>query len=130
MGDYLLDTHAFVWWVSEQDRFGPRAVDAITTGRVVVSDVTLWELAVKISAGKYVVDADVGDWFERQLAENRFTPAAIERKHLARVATLPTLHRDPFDRLLISTAVVEGLRLISVDRDFVAYDVDLLDAAT
>lgn len=130
MGDFLLDTHAFVWWVNDQRRFGPTAVDAITSGRVVVSDVSLWELAIKISIGKYVVQGEVDRWFERQIAENRFTPLAIERKHLARVAALPMHHRDPFDRLLVSTAVVEGLEVISVDRELDRYDIEFLDAAS
>lgn len=130
MADYLLDTHAFVWWVTAQRRIGPAAAAAITSGRVVVSDVSLWELAVKISVGKYRVAGEVESWFARQISENRFTPLAIGRRHLARVADLPDHHRDPFDRLLVSTAQVDDLQLISADRQLGRYDVDVLDAAS
>lgn len=127
MNGYLLDTQAFLDWVADSGRIGPAATAAIESGRVVASDVTLWEASIKIAIGKLQVSGEVGSWFDEQTRLNGFSPLALARAHAARVAALPLHHRDPFDRLLIAQAQIEGLTLVGRDRKFAAYEVDVLD---
>jgi PIN domain nuclease of toxin-antitoxin system len=126
---YLLDTSAYLAWVTDDGRIGPRATDELRSARVAASDVSLWEVAVKVRIGKLRVDGEVGAWFEHHAKANRFQPVPVARPHLARVAVLPLHHRDPFDRLLIAQAQIEGLTLVSTDRAVREYDVSVLDAA-
>lgn len=127
MTDYLLDTHALLWWVNDDDRLDGGIRDVIATAdRVVVSDVSLWELIIKCGVGKLTLSPDAGKWFERHTAVSRFAELAISRAHLRGVQTLPMHHRDPFDRLLIAQAAVENLTLISNDASFAQYDINLL----
>lgn len=127
MTDFLLDTHALLWWVNDDDRLDARAREVIATAeRVVVSDVSLWELIIKCGVGKLTLNPDAGKWFERHTAASRFAELAISRAHLRGVQTLPMHHRDPFDRLLIAQAAVENLTLISNDASFAQYDINVL----
>ena len=127
MTSYLLDTHALLWWVDNDSRLDPRVRDEIATAeRVMVSDVSLWELIIKCGVGKLTLSPDAGKWFERHTAASRFGELAISRAHLHAVQTLPMHHRDPFDRLLIAQATVENLTLISNDSTFAPYDINVL----
>jgi len=126
MTSYLLDTHALLWWVDDDDRLDQRVRDEIANAeRVIASDVTLWELIIKCSVGKIALEPDAGKWFERHTAASRFAQLAISRAHLRGVQALPMHHRDPFDRLLIAQATVEHLTLISNDSSFEQYDVSV-----
>lgn len=127
MTDYLLDTHAFMWWIDDDRRLGPsmkRVIEAAS--RVLVSDVSLWETAIKAAAGKFESRANLESWFTGHLAAERFGPLAIERSHLARVATLPMIHRDPFDRLLVAQAQTERLVMVTGDARIAQYDVETI----
>lgn len=129
MKGYLLDTHTMLWWVSNDRRIGHGAARAIeASSRVVASDVTLWEVAIKAGAGRLAIQPDVATWFEHHTVANRFAPLSILRTHLARVATLARHHGDPFDRLLVAQALVEDLTIITVDRVFESYGVSVLAA--
>jgi PIN domain nuclease of toxin-antitoxin system len=122
--DYLLDTHALLWWVSNDQRLAVTARKIISTAtRVVASDVSLWEMAVKCSIGKLQLQPTSGDWFERHTAASRFGALAITRRHMGDVEKLPLHHRDPFDRMLIAQARAENLTIITVDAAFNDYDV-------
>lgn len=121
--------HTMLWWVSNDERIGRNAVRAIQSSRrVLVSDVTLWEIAIKSGAGRLNIQPDVGSWFEHHTAVNRFAPLPILRPHLTRVATLARHHGDPFDRLLVAQALVEDLTIITVDRVFASYGASVLEA--
>jgi len=129
MNGYVLDTHTMLWWVSNDRRIGRKAERAIESSRrVLVSDVTLWEIAIKSGAGRLSIQPDVGTWFEHHTVVNRFAPLPIRRPHLTRVATLARNHGDPFDRLLIAQALVEDLTIITGDRVFATYGVSVLEA--
>ena len=127
MTAYLLDTHALLWWVADDPRLSASTRQVISTAsRVVASDASLWEMAVKCSIGKLALDPTAGDWFERHTTASRFAALAITRRHLSDVQQLPMHHRDPFDRLLIAQARAEDLTLITVDAAFADYDVETL----
>jgi PIN domain nuclease of toxin-antitoxin system len=119
----LLDTHAFLWWVSASDRITRRARTAIGSGRNVcfVSVASAWEIAIKLSLGKLRIDGSLERFLPEQLAANGFQALAIDLKHAARVATLPFHHRDPFDRLLAAQALEDDLRVVTADPVFARY---------
>ena len=119
----LLDTHIVLWAMADDARL-PRALrDAIAgAAALFISAATVWEVAIKASLGKLDVPADL---FDRALAAGA-QPLPITWTHARAVAGLPPHHADPFDRLLIEQARAEGLVLVSVDRQFGAYDVALL----
>lgn len=96
---------------------------------VLVSAVSAWEAAVKFRAGRWPeVAMVVTDW-DRLMAESRFTPLPITQSHAFAAAALDWPHRDPFDRLLVAQAQVEGLRLVSADRAITGFATDVLLAA-
>jgi PIN domain nuclease of toxin-antitoxin system len=118
----LLDTHALLWWLAQDSRLGGRTLRLIEDldNEVLVSVASLWELAVKIRAGKLRVDLHrLMNVLDRQ----GITRIPITASHLLVVIGLPTHHRDPFDHLLIAQAIVEGATFISSDRSMRKYPV-------
>lgn len=121
----LLDTNALLWLLDDDERLGPRARAQVQAADLLaVSVASLWEIAIKVSLDKIApipgLHAAVRDLGFRRLE--------ISDKHLDALAGLPFLHRDPFDRLLISQAMVERLTILTADRDFAGYDVSVADA--
>ena len=130
----LLDTHALLWWLTDDDRLGvpARALIADPAHEVMVSAVSLWEIVVKVRIG--TLDADIAD-IEAALERDGFTRLPIAPSHLTVLARLPMHHdhRDPFDHLLIAQAIAEDATFLSEDRNTVRYPVramPCLDAAT
>jgi PIN domain nuclease of toxin-antitoxin system len=128
---FLLDTHALIWLISDADRLSQNAADAIRDGEVVfASHVSLWEMAIKIRTGKLKLEgpsiSGAGAWFARNVPKARLLELPIIASHLAAVEFLPDLHRDPFDRLLVTQASIERLVLISSDQLVQQYDIDTL----
>ena len=122
----LLDTHAFLWFILDHPRLSKVARNHIAEpdNIVLVSPVTYWEIAIKISLGKYALPEPYSDFMERELESNNFQVLAIEPRHTAVLIDLPFHHRDPFDRLLIAQAQAEDIPLISIDKALDAYPVE------
>ena len=120
----LLDTHALLWWLSDDRRLGPRARALIAdpSNDVLISVVSLWEIVVKRRIGK--LEADIGQ-IEQALGRDEFARLSITPGHLAALALLPDHHRDPFDHLLIAQAIVEDAVFISDDLDMRKYPLKL-----
>ena len=110
----LLDTHALLWSLAAPERLDPDARQAIEDARsaVLVSAASVWEMAIKAALGKLTTPDDLDD----QLRLNRFDVLPITLAHARAVEHLPPLHRDPFDRMLVVQAQVEGLTLVTRDR--------------
>jgi PIN domain nuclease of toxin-antitoxin system len=123
---YLLDTHAFLWWLSDEARLGPRAREAIQepANDVFVSAATAWEISIKRRSGKLEAPGDIESW----VTDSGFSDLVIEVPHAVSAGALPKHHNDPFDRMLIAQAQVEGLTLIAKDDEIAKYNVELLDA--
>ena len=119
----LLDTHTFLWFLLEDPQLSPTASDVIIdpTNDIEVSPATYWEIAIKISLGKYELPEPYDIFIEREIATNDFHILPIEPKHTAVLTTLPFHHRDPFDRLLIAQAMVEAIPILSIDTAFDSY---------
>lgn len=121
---YLADTHALICYVREPARVSPRAWSLLENGAepVFFSIASVWEIAIKLSLGKLRIDATVREFVQAQV-RNGFQLLPIEVGHVARVAELPLLHRDPFDRLLIAQALENNLEIITADPAFESYPV-------
>jgi PIN domain nuclease of toxin-antitoxin system len=122
----LLDTHAFLFWVSGGERLSPRARSAIAlaANECHLSLASCWEIAIKVSLGKLRIDEPMERFIPSQMTQNGFRSVPIELRHVLRVARLPFLHRDPFDRLLAAQALEESLTIVSADTVFPDYGVD------
>jgi PIN domain nuclease of toxin-antitoxin system len=124
----LLDTHALVWWWTDNRRLpGPaRDVIADPDNAVFVSAATAWEIATKYRLGKWQeVERLVAD-FEALVLQSRFTGLPISLAHARLAGTLVGQHRDPFDRMLIAQARLEGAALITGDAIFRRYRVPVV----
>jgi PIN domain nuclease of toxin-antitoxin system len=124
----LLDTHTFLWFLLEDPQLSTTASDLIIdpTNDIEVSPATYWEIAIKISLGKYTLPEPYDVFMKREITTNDCRIVPIEPKHTAVLTTLPFHHRDPFDRLLIAQAMVEAIPILSGDTVFDAYPVTRL----
>jgi PIN domain nuclease of toxin-antitoxin system len=123
----LLDTHALLWTLVAPDRLSANAAQVIAAeeSEVFVSIVSPWEMAIAKALGRM----DPPDDLEAQLGERRFVLLPVSLRHTHVIETLPHHHRDPFDRMLVAQAQVEGLTIVTVDRVLRRYPVSLLPAA-
>ncbi len=123
----LLDTNALLWLLDGDDRLGPAARRAIEAAEsLAVSVGSLWEIAIKVSIGKLAPIPGL----HGAVRDLGFERLVISDEHLTVLATLPLVHRDPFDRLLISQALVDGLAVVTSDEVFVRYGTTVVDATT
>ena len=120
----LLDTHAALWWLRGDRRFGQTAADRLAdpANEVLLSAVVLWEVAIKRSLGKIKVTED----YASILLASGAQPLPITLDHAAAVERLPWHHRDPFDRILIAQALVERAALVSRDDALRPYGVTVV----
>jgi PIN domain nuclease of toxin-antitoxin system len=120
----LVDSHAFLWWSEALPALGRAAYRAIAdpTNEVLISMAALWELTIKASSGKLSLPADL----ETMVASQGFAVLSITFPHLTRLAGLPRLHRDPFDRMIIAQGLSEGIPIATGDRVFAAYGVQVV----
>lgn len=119
----LLDTHAILWLLNGDERV-PEWLQAVAAERdheLMVSDVSLWEVAIKSSLGRLEVPEDLPE----HLDAAGIVELPVKRSHVWKVKDLEFHHRDPFDRLLVAQALEENLTLVSRDRDLAAYGVSL-----
>lgn len=121
MSTQLLDTHPLLWALSAHPNLPDALAAAIDANpsRFLVSDVTLWEIAIKRSTGKL----QVPDYVPEIVADLGFGAVRIDRRQTWDVRQLPLHHRDPFDRLLIAQARDLGVPVVTRDAAFAAYDV-------
>jgi len=127
MNGYLLDTHAAVWFFNGSDILSKTAEGIIRdfSNPIFISIVSVWELAIKINIGKLEFDGKtVG--FVRLAEKNEITILPIKTSHLTVLEQLPLIHRDPFDRLLVATAISEQMSFISADKNVAQYNVPLI----
>jgi len=122
--EVLLDTHTLIWWMVDPARLSKEATATLTNSdsRVLVSAVVAWELAIKINAGK-IQPSSLLLGLDGVFAKQTFAELPISLEHAVKAGLLPLHHRDPFDRLLVSQALVLGLPIVSSDRTLDAYGV-------
>ena len=122
----LLDTHTVVWAVTEPERVAPEALGLIESSEneVFVSVVSPWELAIKLSRRRI----ELPEVFYETLRDGQFSLLPVTIRHTEAIASLPHHHRDLFDRMLVAQAQIEGLTLITSDREIRRYPVSIFPA--
>ncbi len=120
----LLDTHTALWWLADDERLTDTVARQITdaANQVLLSAVVAWEVSIKRSLGKLAAPAD----YLRLLLGAGAQPLPVSLEHAAAVERLPWHHRDPFDRLLIAQAMLEGAAIASRDERLRPYGVELV----
>ena len=131
MSKILLDTHVWLWWFLEPKRLSSQAVRLMedTDTTLFLSAASSWEIAIKYALKKLRLPESPGRYIPTRLERGAVTALPIEHAHALRVAELPHHHRDPFDRLLIAQAQLEGATVATADPRFLLYEVDVLWAA-
>jgi PIN domain nuclease of toxin-antitoxin system len=121
----LIDTHTLFWSVEEPAKVSPTAMAAIKplSNEVLLSAATIWELSIKVGQGKIVLSQPYRQWMETAIADLKLTILPVTVEYADRQSTLPPHHKDPFDRLMIAQALVEGIPIASVDTAFDLYGV-------
>jgi len=124
----LLDTHCWLWWFANDRRLGPSARDLIGDGEneILFSAASSWEIAIKTSLGKLTLPEPPERYVPNRLTAGGMQGLAIEHIHALKVASLPPHHHDPFDRIIVAQAQVEGLSVITVNENVAAYEIDAL----
>ncbi|MBI2886976.1 MAG: type II toxin-antitoxin system VapC family toxin [Chloroflexi bacterium] len=125
---YLLDTHAFLWWIDDDPRVSQRVREILATPEeeVFFSAISAWEIAIKVQLGRLQFRGEPREFVPAQVRVNRFISLPVEVRHALGVSHLPLLHRDPFDRLLIAQAQVENLAILTGDPAIARYDVAIV----
>ena len=124
---YLLDTHAIIWYVEDSSELPKKIADIIDNpeNEIYISLISLWEIALKASLGKLDLKLPI-DEFLINIRSRDFIFLQIKDEYLSRLLGLPFVHKDPFDRLIISSALAEDLTIITVDENIKKYDVSYI----
>ncbi|MFL6200413.1 MAG: type II toxin-antitoxin system VapC family toxin [Thermoanaerobaculia bacterium] len=123
----LLDTHIFIWWDSEPDKLSRPALALCTDSahELVVSVASLWEIQIKRQLGKLDLRLPLAEIVAHQQETNGVTILPVAQAHVLALDQLPTHHKDPFDRILVAQALVEGATLVSADPVLKSYPVEV-----
>ncbi|HEX9441358.1 MAG TPA: type II toxin-antitoxin system VapC family toxin [Roseiflexaceae bacterium] len=124
----LLDTHAFLWWITDDPRLSSRVRELTgdSTNTLFLSAASGWEIAIKAQLGKLQLPDNLERYIADQLSLNGFESLPIQLRHALHVYTLPDLHRDPFDRILVAQSQLEQLPILTVDPQIARYGVDVI----
>jgi len=121
----LLDTHTAIWWVNESEKLSSQTKAMLSNGTHMryISIVSMWEIAIKVSLGKLLeLNGGVRAFFEK-LEEMPVFLHPLAPRHVEMVETLPFIHRDPFDRLLVAVAKADDMTILTADENIHQYDV-------
>jgi PIN domain nuclease of toxin-antitoxin system len=124
----ILDTHAFLWWATDDLKLSSRARDFIRDPKnsLSFSVVSVWEILLKARTGRLPIKGNVAEFVEIRIQRYDLALIDLTFTHLARFYSLPAHHSDPFDHLLVAQAQVEKLSLITGDAQIRKYDVDVI----
>jgi PIN domain nuclease of toxin-antitoxin system len=124
----LLDTHTFLWWITDQPRLPERVHGIIENGKneIFVSAATGWEIIIKFQLGRLELPADPETYLAEQIHRNGFQPLPIRMSHSLHLLAVPPLHRDPFDRILIAQAQFEKIPILTSDKQITRYPVEVI----
>jgi PIN domain nuclease of toxin-antitoxin system len=124
----LLDTHVMYWYIEgdPQLRTTARTLIRDVSNEVLISPASYWEIAIKVSLGKWRLNRPYEDFIDIGLKQYGFLILPILPAHTARLIGMPFYHKDPFDRLLAAQALAEGIPMVSADSAFNDYDVTRL----
>jgi len=121
----LLDTHAMYWYIEGDPQLGSGAHNVIqdASNEVLISPASYWEIAIKLSIGKWQLNRPYEQFVSLGLGQYGFQILPILPSHTAHLVSMPFHHRDPFDRLLLAQSIVEKIAIVSSDGSFDAYGI-------
>lgn len=124
----LLDTHVWLWSLVSPNRLSSSVAGLLNSAEneLYLSAASCWEIAIKYQLGRLLLPEHPEDFIGPRLLRDGIQGLQVSLQHAARVARLPMIHRDPFDRLLVSQSQIEKIALISADPVFVQYDIELI----
>jgi PIN domain nuclease of toxin-antitoxin system len=122
----ILDTHTFLWAVTDESRLSPKAHRVIGSAELWWSVVSIWEALAKVSIGKLDLPLPAGAFLTSELNSHGVSTLPVSLSHVLQVESLPLHHRDPFDRLLIAQSIEEGWPIITADPWFARYPVKVI----
>jgi PIN domain nuclease of toxin-antitoxin system len=124
----LLDTHVFLWIVSADRRLTPtyRTLFEDPDNQLFFSVASCWEIVIKVNLDRLQLPLPATDYVMKQIEANQITLLGIRHSHLKALETLPTLHKDPFDRMILAQALAESMSLLSKDKAMRGYKVRVL----
>jgi PIN domain nuclease of toxin-antitoxin system len=124
----LLDTHIFLWWLYESSRLSVRVRGILEdeSNTLLFSSASVCELIIKIQSGKLRIPEEPEDFIVKRLALHSMESLSVKLEHALRVNTLPTYHKDPFDRMLVAQALSEELPIITADPQIARYPVEVI----
>ena len=124
----LLDTHTFLWWITDSPRLSARAREVIqdSNNELFFSAASGWEIAIKAQLGRLQLPDNLEQFIVDQLSLNTILVLPIQLRHALHVYTLPQHHRDPFDRMLVAQSQIENLPILTTDSQIAQYDVETI----
>jgi PIN domain nuclease of toxin-antitoxin system len=125
---YLLDTAVWLWSLAEPERINDLAREIIGDGQteLYLSAASSWEISIKSALGKLPLPEPPARYVPKRLAAQGIRPLPITHSHALAVADLPLHHRDPFDRILVAQAQIEEMTVLTADRAFDKYRVEVV----
>ncbi|OHD82244.1 MAG: hypothetical protein A3J97_16380 [Spirochaetes bacterium RIFOXYC1_FULL_54_7] len=124
--EYLVDTQALIWWDAQPDRIGPKAFTIFSNQNNILyaSHASIWEMAIKMRLGKLKLPMDLNRWVEEYIRDSGFILLPISLDAILHTQGLAMHHGDPFDRILISQAFVQGWPVLGSDSQWDAYGIE------
>jgi PIN domain nuclease of toxin-antitoxin system len=124
----LLDSHAFIWWVLDTPSLSQRCREILSdrANEIALSVASLYEIAYKATQGRLTLPEEPASYLRDRLMANDFSALPIEPTHALRAATLPPIHRDPFDRIIVAQAQLEAIPILTADPAIGRYDVETI----
>ena len=123
----LLDTHAFLWWITDDAQLSPKARELISDSNNTMywSAASSWEVSIKYALGRLPLPETPEEFLPAELGKNCIESLSVIDAHAFQAGCLPRHHADPFDRMLVAQAQIESLVILSNDRKLIHYDVDI-----
>ena len=124
----ILDTHVFLWWNMDSPQLSAAAREFITEGgnELFLSAACAWEIAIKCARGRLTLPEEPGVYVASRMAAQRIQPLPVQVSHALHVFSLPEIHQDPFDRLIIAQSQLENLPIVTADPTIAQYTVDVI----
>jgi len=125
---YLLDTMVWLWSVGPTEKIGKKGLEILASGEeeIYLSAASTWEIAIKAQLGKFKLPDAPSHYVHKRLAEQLIRPLSVTYFHALKVYDLARHHGDPFDRLIIAQAMLEPMTILTADREFAKYAVDIV----
>lgn len=123
----LLDTHAVIWFITDDPKLPQSIKSQIELGKneFFVSMVSFWEISIKVGLGKLTLEVDLSEIFSL-VGNYHFSNVTLKQSHILLYSKLPLYHRDPFDRMLIAQGIEENYTIVTKDKEFSQYPVKTL----